>query len=139
MNEINAKRREHFTNLLNKLDDILDRIISRRDKAVDRGLDAASADTGIAAARKAIDAARAVVAEQVGKTYPITITDENVILRDNVKTAKNLLQGDLEKIRDALQAARDTVHRAAVTLAQISRVDDDNAPPATTTTSTTAQ
>ncbi len=139
LKEINARRQDHFGNVLDNLDNIISRISSRRDKALDRGIDVVAVDVAIAEAHKAIDAARAAVVAQAGKTYPFSITDDNA-LRDNVNAARTALENDLKGIRDILQAAHDAVRKAAVALAQVPRVDDDSddTPVGTTTTSSTS-
>ena len=123
VNKLNARTVEHFTGVLDKLAEVLGRISSRTDKGAERGLDVAAVRTAIASADTAIASARAAVTAQAGKTYAVTITTEDK-LRTDVGATRKALHADLEKVRDAIVAAREAVHTAATTLAKIPHVND---------------
>lgn len=126
LDEINQNRTDHYLNVLEKLNEAVERIVSRTDKAAARGLDVTSVRTAIDAAKAAIASAEAVAKAQAGKTYTISVTTE-VELRAAVKAAHDALKEDLRKVHEAVKAAHDAVRKAAVALAQIPRVDDDTA------------
>ena len=132
LDEINKNRLEHFTNILDRLDEILLRITSRTDKAEQNGKNVTEVRTAISAANTAIANARAAITVQAGKTYSITVTTE-ADLRDAVKTARKALHDDLKKVFDLVKAARTAVHNAATTLAKIPGVNVDASASATTT------
>jgi len=120
--KMNARMTAHFTDVLDKLADVLGRIVSRTDKAADGGLDVSAVRTAVTEAESAIANARSAVAEQAGKTYSITVTTEDA-LRADVGGARKALHDDLKKVQDAVKAAREKVRKAATTLAQIPGVD----------------
>lgn len=124
LNEINKDRTEHFSNVMAKLDKAVERITSRTDKAGDRGLDVTTVRTEIESAKTAIAAARTAIQTQAGKTYTITVGTEET-LKANAQAARKLLQDDLEKVRLIVKSAYEAVHKAATTLAQIPKVDEE--------------
>lgn len=123
LEELNTKTLDHFSESLDKLGEVSERITSRADKAEGRGLNVATVRTAIADALKAIEASRLAIQAQAGKTYTITVTTESNLRADVEKTRK-ALHDDLAKVRETVKAAHDAVRRAAVTLAQIPRVDE---------------
>lgn len=140
LSKLNARMTAHFTDVLGKLDDVLERIASRANKAAARDLDVGKVKTAIDAATQKIKDARDAVARQAGETYPLAITTD-AALRADVGRARQALHDDLAKVRTTVVAARDAVHNAATTLAQIPRVNDDTAPsptPLPTPTSTSS-
>jgi len=123
INGLNEQMTKHFSDVLNKFDDVLGRISSRTDKAEANGRDVSAAKTAIAAAKTAIAAARSAIEVQSKKTYDITISTEDALRRD-VSKAREALRADLVKVREVVFAARDAVHKAAVTLGQIQGINE---------------
>ena len=123
LDELNGRMLNHFSGVLDKLEDVLERITSRADKAEQRGLDVATVRTAISEALRVIESSRTAIQEQTGKTYAITITSENN-LRVDVGKARKALHDDLVKVRETVKAAHDAVRRVAVALAQIPKVDE---------------
>ena len=123
LNAINERLTDHFLNVLDQVEDVLDRVQSRADKAKANDLDVASVQTAIDDASRAIEAGRTAVREQAAKSYSVTVTDE-ATLRENAKSAKEQLRKDLEAVKNVVKAARDSVRAAAVALAQIPRVNE---------------
>lgn len=123
LNALNKRMVDSFLSKLEHIEDILDRVQSRADKAEANGLDVSSAETAIAAATQSIERARLVLQEQAGKSYAIEVTDE-ATLREKVQTVKEQLRADLAAARDAVKAAMEAVREAAVALAQIPRVNE---------------
>ncbi|GEM_PF-2668702 len=125
INELNARSMNHFSDVLDKLANVLGRISSRADKGAVRGLDVSSVRTAISASQTAISTARDAVKAQLGKTYSVlnaTTTESG--LKGVVGAAREALHTDLKKVEDAVKTARDAVHNAATTLAKIQGVDD---------------
>ena len=135
INRLNDNRVEHYLAVVEKLEKVLDNIVSRTDKAAGRGLDVAAVRTAIEAAKTAIAAAKTAIQAQSAKTYPVAVTTEDRLKAD-VGAARKALHADLLKVHEAVKAAREAVHKAATTLAQIPKVDDE---PAATTTPTNTQ
>lgn len=125
LNNLNEQRTQHFTNVLEKLDQIVERIISRADKVETRGLNVSAAQAEITNAKNAIASAREAIKTQTDKTYALAITTEENLKRDLGK-ARQALHADLIKTQEAVGGARDAVHKAATTLAQIPRVDEES-------------
>lgn len=119
MDVLNEKMMKHFSNVLDKLEEMLIRISERADKAfAERGLDVSAVRLATEKAKIAIASARLAIEVQSGKTYTIKITTENV-LKTNVGKARQSLGTDLAKVRDAVKAAQSAVKNAAVVLAQL--------------------
>ena len=128
LDELNARMLDHFSNVLDRLEDVLERIASRADKAEGRGLDVSTVRTAITDALSSITSARTAVQVQAGKTCIVTVTTENN-LRVDVGKARKCLHDNLTVVREAVKAAKEAVRKAATTLAQIPRVDEDSTSP----------
>lgn len=137
LNALNKRMLEHYSNVLDKLEKSLERVSERADRGESRGLNVATVRTAIADADKAIDASRVAIIAQASSTYTVEITTEEKLKAD-VGKARQALHADLKKVRDTVKSAHDAVRKAAVTLAQIPRIDEATStpptpPPATTT------
>ncbi|MCR4283851.1 MAG: hypothetical protein NUV64_00835 [Parcubacteria group bacterium] len=121
--KLNERMIEHFSNVLDKMEDVLKGISSRADKAEAHGLDVSSVRVLIVNAETAIDSARVSVAEQAGKVYSIDITTEDK-LKFDVSETRKLLHGDLEIVKEAVKNAHTAIREAAVGLAHIPKVDE---------------
>ncbi|KKR89118.1 MAG: hypothetical protein UU85_C0003G0035 [Candidatus Wolfebacteria bacterium GW2011_GWA2_42_10] len=137
INELNERRLDHFSDVLEKLEKVLDRIGSRADKAEAHGLDISAVRTAITEANNVIAASRAAIAAQAGKTYTIIISTE-AALRTDVGKTRQVLHDDLTKVQETVKAAREAVKKAAVTLAQIPRVDELEVATSTATSTATS-
>jgi chromosome segregation ATPase len=141
--ELNTRRLDHFSAVLEKLEKALERIVSRIEKAAARGLDVSSPKAEVEKAKTAIAAARTAITAQAGKVYKVlTSTSTESSLKREVRNVRELLHADLKKVEEAVKAARDAVHKAATTLAQIHGVDEESPSaggptPASTSTATT--
>ena len=125
MNRLNERWTTHFTNVLDRLDDILGKIQVRLDKAASLGKDVSAVKTAIDAAKAAIASARTAVEAQAKKDYTITFTSEEQ-LRTAFKAAKDQLHKDLTALRDgAVKSSRDAVQNAARTLGGVPKVDEE--------------
>ena len=125
VNALNERMTGHFINVLDQIDKVLDRVESRTDKAEANGLDVSTVRPEITNAENAIAAARAAVEAQAGKVYEVQITGSETTLRADVGKTRQELHEDLTGVRDLVKAAREAVRNAAVTLAQIPRVNDN--------------
>jgi len=132
LTDLNSRMMTHYVNVLNQIDDVLGRVVSRTDKAQANGKDVTAVRTAITNAQNAIAAARAAVAVQVSKVYSMSITSDTT-LRSAVGAARQTLHDDLKKVADSVKAARDVVRQAAVSLAQIRGVDELKTPTSTAT------
>lgn len=133
--ELNERMLDHFKEVLTRLEGVLERIRTRAARAQERGLDASSVNTAITQAEEKIASARSAIEAQAAKTYAITVNTEGTLRRD-VGQTRQALHNDLKVARESVFVARDAVHRAAVTLAQIPRVDEPEPAPAPTATTT---
>lgn len=141
---LNTRRTDHYSDVLNKLSAAVGRIGTRADNAAGRGLDVSSVRTDLDAAKAAIKAAQDAILVQAGKVYTITVTND-ATLKSNVGATRQALYNDLKALNEKVRAAYDAVHKAATDLAQIPKVDDDHnheatsTPSASTTTPTNTQ
>ena len=123
---------DHFSAVLEKLEKILDRISSRTDKAEANGRDVTAVRTAIAEATNAIASARTAIQNQAGKVYSSEVSAESALRADTEKIRQSL-RDDLTAVQKAVKIAQEAVRKAAVSLAQIPKVDELEVETATTT------
>lgn len=120
---LNEKILNHFSNVLEHLENVLAKIVSRTDKAEINGRDVTSVEAAIQAAGAAITASRSAIEIQTNKIYTIATSTEDT-LRLEVGKARQALHDDLVRVRDAVFAAREAVKKAAAELHKIQGVDE---------------
>ncbi|MFH1188754.1 MAG: hypothetical protein V1652_02835 [bacterium] len=120
---VNERAVNHFTNVLDRLEEILAKIKERADKIVANDVDVTAVRAAITTAENSIASSRSSVVAQAAKTYAIEITSEET-LRSDVETVIQAMKGDLESVQTTTQSARDAVHSALRSLVQIPRVND---------------
>jgi len=136
INALNERMTDHYMDVLDHLEKVLERIESRTAKAKLNGRDVTSVESAIEKAHQAINTAREAVKAQAEKVYqPPQITTE-ANLKLDVGKLRQQLHDDLKAVEKLVKDARDAVRQAAVALAQIPRVDELEVP---TTTETTTQ
>ena len=113
----------HFAAALVKIENALNRIASRADKAATNGVNVESVRGAILAAQTAIAAARSGVEAQAGAVYEINFTDESD-LRASVQAVRDQFKRDVEAVRTLVKNAHEAVRQAATALAQIPRVNE---------------
>jgi len=122
---LNRLNDQIVTRLLVKIDqieEVLERVKSRTDKAQEAGLDVSGVREAIVVAEEAIENARAAAETQAGNVYEITIGDE-ASLRTDIKPVRDRLQSDLEALRQKVVLAREAVREAITTLAQVRGIE----------------
>ncbi|MDO8530138.1 MAG: hypothetical protein Q7S10_01915 [bacterium] len=133
---INKIWTDHFTNVLDRLDAILQKIKSRTQKAGENGKDVTLVNAAITNAEAKIAQARSAVALQAQKTYvlntsatdPTSTTQEALVtsLREQFKVLKKQLHTDLAALRDgAMKSAREAVKSTFEALSNIPGVDNE--------------
>jgi len=135
VNELNKRITDHFLNVLERLEKVLERISSRAAKAEANGRDVSAVKTAITEATNAINTAKTAVKNQAAKVYSVSVNTESTLKRDIGKT-RQTLHNDLKNVFALVRAAQEAVRKAATTLAQIPAVDELEMPatqPATTT------
>ena len=137
VNALNERITNHYLDVLDHLEKVLERIESRTAKAKLNGRDVSQVEIAIEKAHKAIETAREAVKAQAEKVYepPEITTEENLKLE--VGKLRKALHDDLKTVEKLVKDARDAVRQAAVALAQIPKVDEWEVP--TTTEETTTQ
>ncbi len=138
-NHINKTLTNHFNNVLDKLEFILNKVDSRAKKAAINGQDVSSVNTAIQKAKEAIAAARTAVANQSKKTYDIdvsTITQDpsapdgqNALVstfREQFQSLRDQLKQDLFSLRDgAVKNAKNAVQDTFKALSKVPNVDKE--------------
>lgn len=134
VNELNKRRLDHFSAVLEKLEKVLDRISNRAAKAEANGVDITAVKTAITEATSAIAASRTAIVNQAGKVYTPVIDTENT-LKTDIGKIRQALHNDLVSVEETVKASREAVHKAATILAQIPKVNELEVETATTTQS----
>lgn len=136
---VNQVWTDHFTNVLDKLDVLLQKIESRTEKASANGKDISQVKIAIQSSAEKIAAARTAVENQAQKTYIVdttSITQNDATsssqssliskLREQFKILRNQLFSDLTSLRDGeMKDARNSVKDALQTLSQVPNVDTE--------------
>lgn len=136
LNKLNEKLLDHYSDILDKLEKVLNRINEKVKTDSAKGLDTTTVYMTITAATEKIKLARTAIEVQAGKTYPVKITTESK-LKVDVGAVRQTLHDDLVKVRDAVKAAREAVHKVAVALGQLHGIKPTpTASPSTTATPT---
>lgn len=123
VNSLNAKAVENLKKATDQIEEVLNRVFSRAEKAAANGNDIIGVTAAGESAKTAIREARAAIETQVSKTYSVAVSSEE-ILRANLKQIRDQLHFNLEAVKNKVKAARDAVRVTAVTLAQIPKVDE---------------
>jgi DNA repair exonuclease SbcCD ATPase subunit len=139
VNALNERITNHYLNVLDRLELILEKIESRTAKAKLHGKDVSQVESAINEAHEAIDIAREKIKQQAEKVYepPEITTEEN--LRFDVGKLRKTLHDDLKAVEKLVKEARNLVHKAAVILAKIPRVNEFEVPTTTEEVATTTQ
>jgi len=122
VNALNERMTDHYLAVVEKLEKVLEKIESRTAKAKLNGLDVSNTEEAINEAYEAIEKAREAIGYQAERVYaPDITTEEN--LRQDVGKIRKELHSDLVSVRELVKIAFMAVKNAAVSLAQIPKVD----------------
>jgi len=125
MARLNIQWTDHFSNVLNRLLEILGKIELRTTKAETSGKDVTAVKTAIQNAKAAIETARTAVETQAKKTYIATFSSETG-LGAAFKVVREQLRKDLFGLRDgAMKNSREAVQNALQALKSVPKVDED--------------
>lgn len=120
---MNARFTTRFDHIITRLTELLAKIVSRTDKAEERGYDVTVVREAITTAEAAIETAQAAVNAQAEKVYIIEITDEER-LGQAVQEAISLLKADIKATRGVVADAKEAVHAVLKALADLRGVDE---------------
>ncbi len=123
INELNNRRLDHYSAVLEKLEKVLDRISSRTAKAEANGRDISAVKIVITEATNSIAAARAAIQNQAGKVYTPVISIESA-LKTDIGVIRQALRSDLANIQETVKTSQEAIRKAANALAQIPKVDE---------------
>ena len=128
INALNERMTDHYLNILERLETILEKIESRTAKAKLNGKETSEVESIINKAYLSIEKAREAVRQQAEKVYqPPEITSKENLKTDVGKLRKNL-HTDLKAVEKLVKKTRDLVQEAAITLAQIPKVNEYEVP-----------
>ncbi len=131
---INVKWVGFFTSSVNRIENVLDAVSSRADKAQAAGKDVAAVRAKIEAATAALASARAAIEVQAGKDYTVEVSSEESAKTD-VSGARKQLGEDLQAVRAAVRAAHDATKAAAKALKDIPGIGEIELETSASTTS----
>lgn len=119
MCELNKRRTAKLTQHLEKMGQILDRIVKKAAEVKANGKDITAVDAAVAAARKSIEEAKAAISAQAGKICEITVTGTEGALKTDVENARVALESGLKEVHAKVAAARKAVGEAIRGLAAV--------------------
>ncbi len=108
INDMNKNRTAHFSEIIEKLTSILDKIEVKAKEMQAKGVDISRLSSAISDARSAINEASVAIETQAGKNYVINISTETNVKND-VSTTIQLLKTDMQVVMDAVKKAKDSV------------------------------
>lgn len=135
LNGINTKRLDYFTEILGKLDNILEKIVGKADELSAAGKDVSSLRLSITDAATLIESAKVTLTLQAGKVYTILIASDGA-LKNNFGKTRSALAHDLQAVFDSVKSAREGVLKAAQALRVASGLGAAISIPVSTTTPT---
>lgn len=118
LDDVNLKRTNQMMIFLNKVVEVLTKVKIQTEAQKAKGKDVSKVTAAIAAAQSAIDAAKAAIETQAGKSYVISISSESNVRGDVGATMKSL-QADASSVRDLVNAAKKRVSDAIRELAKV--------------------
>jgi hypothetical protein len=133
---LNARKLEHYSNVLNQIEEVLKKVGTRVDNASARGLEVGTMRTNMTAVETAITTARTAIIAQSAKVYTVTVTTEGKLKNDTGVTRQQL-QKDLSVVQNLVKMAHEALRKTAVSLAQIPRINNGSATSTATTTNQT--
>lgn len=118
INPLNEIITNHYLDVLNRLENLLERVKSKTAESKINGLDTKKVEEKINKAEGAIKKAREATIVQSQRVYkPPEITSEEN-LRLKVREIRKQIHGDLKNVEELVRQARDAVREAARELAQ---------------------
>ena len=150
---LNKTWTDHFLKLLDRYDEIVQKMRDRASVAASAGKDVTAADVAIQSAGTTIESARVAVVAQVAKTYTLDVSTFTAMTATSAATPsgqEEILKGlktafqelhrtlfnDLFALRDgSMKDARKAVQSALQALGKVPKVDDDEENTTATTTS----
>jgi hypothetical protein len=118
MESINLAVTNRFSNILVKLQGILDNLIGKAEEAKLQGKDTADLDKSISAAQAAIDNAEITIAGQAINIYTIEIASESA-LKANVGEIVSQFRSDLKEVHGLVVDAKQGVQNVVMELARL--------------------
>lgn len=118
---LNVRKLEHYSSVLNQIEEVLKKVGTRVDNASVRGLEVGAVRTNMTAVETAIAAARTAIVAQSTKVYTVTITTEGGLKNDTGVT-RQALQKDLSVVQSLVKNAHEALRKAVVSLAQVPRI-----------------
>lgn len=124
LNKLNAKATDNMVKAVDQIEGVLNRILNRSEKASANGENITGVIAAGEAAKIAIREARAAIQTQAAKVYSAPTTTSETTLKSDLGGVRDVLRSDLGVIKTKVKSARDAVQSAAVSLAQIPKVDE---------------
>ncbi len=118
----NEKRTTHFTNVLTRLSQLLEKVENRKNKAAEHGIDTAVCDELIKTAHSALENAQTATTTQSGTSYTCTVTDE-AHLGQTLGTTRQTMQADVKNVRDTIHQTKSSIMHAARCLKSTKGID----------------
>lgn len=133
INEINTHRVDQMTKHLNKISEVLEKVVGRAADAKANGKDTSAVDAAATIAQAAISAAQSCLTTQAGKQYVIELTTEENAKTD-VGAMHRQLRSDLTVCHQLVVAARQSVRTTIQALAHVLGSSAPNISPTTVPT-----
>ena len=121
---LNERLTKNLSEKVDEIENVLIGIESRISKAEEKGLDTTKTKEEVEKAKIAIKTARDAVTLQSEKVYEVNITTEEN-LKTEMKKLRDLFRMDMKTVYEKVKLAHVAVKNAAVSLAKIPKIDDD--------------
>ena len=124
LNKLNTKATDNMVKAVDQIEGVLNRILNRSEKAFANGENITGVIAAGEAAKIAIRETRTAIQTQAAKVYSASATTNEATLKTDLGGVRNALRSDLEVVKSKVKSARDAVQAAAVSLAQIPKIDE---------------
>ncbi len=123
LDELNLKITEKLGERVSQIETVLAGVESRTNKAKDKGLDVGATEEAISLAKDKISATRESIIKQSEKIYELEVGEEST-LKTTTQAVRDAFRADIKALYEEVKGTHDAVRKAAVTLAQIPKINE---------------
>lgn len=121
---LNKRLTNNLSEKINQIESVLGSIESRLNKAQDKNLETKAVEDQILKAKESISLVRDEILTQSNKSYLINITENETLLREEMKDLRNRFNEDIKNLREKVKMVHFEVKEVATILAKIPKINE---------------
>jgi hypothetical protein len=121
---LNKRLTNNLSEKINQIESVLGSIESRLNKAQDKNLETKAVEDQILKAKESISLVRDEILTQSNKSYLISITENETLLREEMKELRNRFNEDIKNLREKVKMVHFEVKEVAIILAKIPKINE---------------